>query len=170
MVGCPLHGQAQSSRGLYILQGCHPLSVPRMLVNLVLLPRLVWFRCHSYLPRSTRLWQTSPAKWPLMPSKLWSSQWNQATTTMDTKSSNSIYTPSSLAGDGWPAPPSAWVEPHHGLHPGNFGWRHNEDDDDEEPGMPASEPATGEGDKRGVDPDGGRIISEEASASNVDPF
>jgi hypothetical protein len=141
---------------------------------------------------------------------------------MDTKSSNSIYTPSSLAGDGWPAPPSAWVEPHHGLHPGNFGWRHNEgvlhpdllspplqqhrdgvhrmhfshedtkfraellcqssnkidkntggwfeDDDDEEPGMPASEPATGEGDRRGVDPEGGRIISEEASASNVDPF
>lgn len=51
MVGYPLHGQAQSSRGLYTLQGCHLLSVRRMLVNLVLLPRLVWFRCHSYLPK-----------------------------------------------------------------------------------------------------------------------
>jgi hypothetical protein len=45
-----------------------------------------------------------------------------------------------------------------------------EDDDDEEPGMPASEPATGDGDRRGVDPEGGRIISEEASTSSVDPF
>ncbi len=134
----------------------------------------------------------------------------------------SVHHLQSPSGDGWPVPPSAWVEPHHGLHPGNFGWRHNEgvlhpdiispplqqhrdgvhrmhfshedtkfrvellcqssnkvdkntggwleDDDDEEADMPASEPATGDGDRRGVDPEGGRIISEEASASNVDPF
>jgi hypothetical protein len=48
------------------------------------------------------------------------------------------------------------------------GWL--EDDDDEEPGMPASKPDTGDGDRRGVDPEWGWIISEEASASNVDPF
>jgi hypothetical protein len=51
MVGYPLHGQAQSSRDLYILQGSHLLSVRHMLVNLVLLPRPVWFHCNSYLPK-----------------------------------------------------------------------------------------------------------------------